>query len=473
VAGRAARKRLKQKMRRVTHPRRVPRRASSSADETGANRWSPILTGSLASEALDAVRAISQALRASPRAQYQGGSPGPASEPSLAAGHAGQAVLHGYLAKAGLTRRARQTSEALLDEAAEAVSEVSLPPWFYQGFPGVAWAVAHLDDAKERADADPGEDIDAALDAYLSRSPWVGAYDLISGLVGLAVYALERLPRAGARHMLELIVERLEETSERTEAGVRWRTPPGFLPDDLRAKAQEGCYNLGLAHGVPGVIALLGGVCAAGIAPTKARSLLDGAVSWLLSRKLPPDAGSSFPAWTAPGVPAVPVRSAWCYGDPGVAAALLCAARAVDEASWEREALEIARRAAARPPDQAGVRDAGLCHGAAGLAHLFNRMYQATGDACLGDAARFWFARTLELRRPGCGIAGYAACESRSGEPARWRDDPGLLTGAAGIALALLAAVTPIEPAWDRMLLASLRPTGWVAALPPSSTYGR
>jgi hypothetical protein len=204
------------------------------------------------------------------------------------------------------------------------------------------------------------------------------------------------------------------------------------------------------------VIALLGGASAAGIAPARARRLLEGAVSWLLSQKLPPDTGSSFAAWTVPGVTAVPVRSAWCYGDPGIAVALLCASRAVVNISWEREALEIARRAAARPPDDAGVRDAGLCHGAAGLAQLFNRMYQATGDACLGDAARFWFARTLELRRPGCGIAGYSACESRPGEPARWRDDPGLLTGATGIALALLAAVTPIEPAWDRMLLVSL-----------------
>jgi hypothetical protein len=32
-------------------------------------------------------------------------------------------------------------------------------------------------------------------------------------------------------------------------------------------------------------------------------------------------------------------------------------------------------------------------------------------------------------------------------------DDPGLLTGAAGVALVLLAAATPVEPAWDRALL--------------------
>ena len=37
-----------------------------------------------------------------------------------------------------------------------------------------------------------------------------------------------------------------------------------------------------------------------------------------------------------------------------------------------------------------------------------------------------------------------------------WRDEPGFLTGAAGIGLALLAALFPVEPAWDRVLLASI-----------------
>jgi hypothetical protein len=36
--------------------------------------------------------------------------------------------------------------------------------------------------------------------------------------------------------------------------------------------------------------------------------------------------------------------------------------------------------------------------------------------------------------------------------------DPGFLTGAAGIGLALLAATSPVEPAWDRVLLASVPP---------------
>ena len=49
-----------------------------------------------------------------------------------------------------------------------------------------------------------------------------------------------------------------------------------------------------------------------------------------------------------------PARSAWCYGDPGVAVALLLAARDVDEPGWELAATELALRAAAAQPSSPG-----------------------------------------------------------------------------------------------------------------------
>jgi hypothetical protein len=127
-----------------------------------------------------------------------------------------------------------------------------------------------------------------------------------------------------------------------------------------------------------------------------------------------------------PGIEPAPSRLAWCYGDPGVAAALLVAAQAVGEKSRERQALEIALHAAARPPEQARVVDAGLCHGAAGLGHLFNRMFQATGEKRLAEAARFWFQRTLEFRRRGKGIGGYLAWSPAKGRTMEWVADRGI-----------------------------------------------
>jgi lantibiotic modifying enzyme len=422
--------------------------------------WAPILDGPLGAWAVETVREIATALRVRPLAGPRGGnqdSAVPAADnASLAGGRGGLAIFYAYLARAGLADGASKAADEFLDEAVEALAKVSMPPSLYGGFTGVAWAGAHLRRvANAEADDDPNEEIDAALRQYLKRSPWTDDYDLVSGLVGLGVYALERLPRRSARDLLARVIRRLDETCQRTKAGFTWFTRPELLPDHQRKACPQGYYNFGVAHGVPGVIALLGCARAAGVAPATTGRLLDGSVRWLLSNRLPKDAGSTFPVWTAPGNEPRPARSAWCYGDPGIAAALLCAARGARSTLWRREALAIARRAAARPPDQAGVRDAGLCHGAAGLAHLFNRMHHATGDPELAEAARFWFARTLDMRQSGLGIAGFAAYRPRENGTADWADDAGLLTGAAGIALALLAATTPIEPAWDRMLLAS------------------
>jgi hypothetical protein len=103
------------------------------------------------------------------------------------------------------------------------------------------------------------------------------------------------------------------------------------------------------------------------------------------------------------------------------------------------------------------VVDAALCHGAAGLGHIFNRMFHATGEELFAGSAQRWLARALELRRHGEGIGGFLAAENHPEGGFNWVEDRSFLTGAAGIALALLAATTAVEPSWDRMLLLSLR----------------
>jgi hypothetical protein len=373
----------------------------------------------------------------------------PSGDPSLAGGTAGLAVLHGYLAQAGLGPESEAVARRCLRHATAAMAERPGSASLYSGLTGVGWAISHLRPRwPGRDDEHNLVEIDEVLLDHLDQSPWSGEYDLIEGLVGFGVYALERLPRPGATACLGRVVDRLAETAEPQGNGVTWWTDPAWVAPETRAEYPRGYYNTGLAHGIPGVIGVLGRVCAAGVARDKARSLLDGAVCWLLDQ----DGPRSFPYWVAPGAAGDKARLAWCYGDPGVAAAVLGAARCVGEPAWESAALAIARRAAERPYEESGIKDAGLCHGSAGLAHLFNRMFHATGEPRLAEAARSWFKQTLAMRRPGRGIGGYEAWKPGGARSA----DRGLLTGATGIALGLVAATTDIEPLWDRMLLVSI-----------------
>jgi lantibiotic modifying enzyme len=419
--------------------------------------WRRLLRGAALERAARTVQAIAEALRNRPCAlisSESGEFVGDAA--SLAQGYAGLALLYGYLAEAKTVPGAGKAAEHFLDGAVDAVAVMPMEPSLFGGFTGVAWATAHLDGRLFHAQAeDPNTAVDKALGTCLAQSPWAGDYDLVSGLVGIGVYALTRLSYPTARAILAQVIDRLDETAERGRQGITWLTPPERLPPHHRKVYPRGHYNLGVAHGVPGVIALLAGAWAAGVARKTAERLLEGAVDWLLAQRLPAANPSRFPSWVGPGTAPQPARSAWCYGDPGIACTLLLASRVLGEPSWEREALALAHHAAARSPQSAGVRDAGLCHGAAGLGHLFNRLYQVTDETRFAQAACFWLVRTLDLRQPGCGIAGFVTREVGTDGVETWVADPGILTGVAGIALALLAGISSIEPEWDRMLLVS------------------
>ncbi|HZF08572.1 MAG TPA: lanthionine synthetase C family protein [Thermoanaerobaculia bacterium] len=428
--------------------------------------WSPLLAGDAASAAAAAVDAIAAGLQVFAEEPPGGPSGGSGRDLSLAGGQAGIALFFSYLHFARPGEGHDDTAMTFLERAIEGTSELPVGSGLYGGFPGVAWTLEHLAGRLfDPEGEDPGEEIATVLAEFLARSPWQGDYDLISGLVGFAVYALERLPRPGGRECLEGAIARLAETAQAMGAGPKpeellsWHTPSERVGALQAATYPEGHYNLGVAHGVPAVIGVLGEALAAGVAEPEARRLLDGAAGWVLAQRLPAGADSLFPYNTAPGIAPNPTRLAWCYGDLGIAASLLAAARTAGDPRLEAEALAIARHAAERAIAGSGVQDCGLCHGAAGVAHLFNRLYQATGEPALGAAARTWYDQAL-ARRGTAGIGGYQAwlpsSADRMGDLA-WMDDPGFLTGSAGIGLALLAATSAVEPGWDRVLLTAIQ----------------
>jgi hypothetical protein len=78
-------------------------------------------------------------------------------------------------------------------------------------------------------------------------------------------------------------------------------------------------------------------------------------------------------------------------------------------------------------------------------------------DAALREPVSDPSPRTLELYQPGSGVGGYRAWRmDRETKQFDWDNDTTFLTGACGIGLSLLAATSTLDPAWDRLLAASL-----------------
>jgi len=390
--------------------------------------WEPLLDGSLA----DAARRMARDI---------------ACEVARPVGSAVDRTVFWAYASTAFDESFVETSyNAALDELVEGVLAGVASPMLYDGgLAGIGWTLAHVLDG----DGDgllPR--IDRTMLDVVSISPWGGKYDLAHGLVGYGVYFLERLrsgPEPIAREGLARVVDQLATLAIRTADGVTWRTAAELLPDHQRARWPTGCHDCGVAHGQAGAIALLARAAGIDDPPDGAATLCEDATRWLVAQRgAANEVGGRFPTFGGEGVAFEPSRTAWCYGDLGVAIAL-----------WRVEAelglacglaRETALDCATRTPARCQVVDAALCHGSAGLAHLCNRFFQASGDPTFRDAAQQWFAATL-------------ACDGVAGLPGYeiWGDQPfRLIDGAIGVGLALVAAITPTEPGWDRLLLADL-----------------
>jgi class I lanthipeptide synthase len=354
-----------------------------------APRWRAALDGDAAVRARSMIESI-----------IEQAAPYPSHELGLD-GDAGWALGFAYLGRDEL-------AETCIDRAIERVAREASPLRLYDGLVGVAWVVAHL-----------GGDGDAAIDDAVrdavSRATPESPFELLYGLAGLGAYLVER--RASG---IELLVARL------ADAVLRPR-PASELGDGLRARFRGGFHDLGIAHGITGVIAVLAQAQAAGLAPPSAAQLVTRAVVWL--RAWRDERGrDQFPGLVSPEGDAFPPRFGWCSGDLGVALALFRAGQAFARPAWCGDAIAIALRATDRTPAES---DSTLCHGSACVALLFHRFHHATGEPRFLAAAARWYEHAMTF-----------------GE----LDGVGLLGGSLGLALALHAATTSDEPAWDRVL---------------------
>lgn len=417
-------------------------------------RWRPLFTGARAEALITVARDIAKSIAELP----EGGLP------SLSAGSAGIALFHGYLDRAAPNSGFDEVAGRFIGDAYLCLPQCRHLPGLYGGWTGVGFAIEHLSQMYE-GEGDDGDDpldeLDDRLLTVLRRPDGLpDEYDLIGGYAGLGVYALERLPRTKAREALSLIVEHLARLSQSSDQGLAWHHSIDLLPQWVRPSYPTGWFNLGLAHGMPGIAGLLCELIAADIEAKRSQQMLCELLQWILAQRLPAQTNHYFPTIIGERGAADSNRSAWCYGDPGVAVTLLAAGRVLKQQSYQDLAIEIMRHVGSRPKSAHRVRDAMLCHGAIGLAHLFNRFYQATGVEDFADQARHWVDETMAYRTSD-GFGGFRSHVpgTNGGDQANdspWRDDPGFLTGSSGLALALLATCTDCEPRWDRILLTSI-----------------
>lgn len=392
-------------------------------------KWDPFYSGTAA----EAVRRIvfqvgSDSIGPSSRERADG---------SLTGGEAGLALYRFNAFALTGDRYQQDLAQTHLDKAIRCLSLLPMTASLYRGFTGITWLIAHLSGRFLDADHYSTSEIDETLLRYIETDS-CPSFDLASGLIGIGVYFLERLPDPRATAGVELITENLSRRAIREGDRSRWITPAMLLTPEKQLAHPSGMTDLGMAHGLSGVIAFLSQVVRSNIGISVARPLLAAAVHELLAARITGSV-SEFPYWLE--TRGDTSRLAWCYGDLSAALSLYTAGKITDENEWCDVALQTARRAATRPQMTSGVGGAGLCHGSAGIAHVFYRLYRSSGDEVLRQAADGWFQKTLQRLSTHVNV-------EQSESP--------LLEGPVGARLALLSTLSGTAPAWDSILLASV-----------------
>ncbi|MFG3403618.1 lanthionine synthetase C family protein [Streptomyces sp. NPDC048142] len=369
---------------------------------------------------------------------------------SLAHGAVGTALPHIERAHRGLT--SWDDAHALLASCAKDLL-VGEDASLYVGAPAVAFALhsaargtGRYSGALHALDSQITQLTRQRIHAAHARidhgdRPRVAEFDLFYGLTGLGSYLYSRDPAAPVlREVLTYLVRLTLPLDGDPDQLPGWWTeldPSGRRP----AEFPGGHGNLGMAHGVGGILSLLAIGARAGVIVDDQITAMKRICDWLDHWRQGSETNPWWPQWitlaehrtgtvTQPG----PLRPSWCYGTPGLARAQQLAALALGDTDRQHLA-EHALLACLSDPDQLGrIRDAGICHGAAGLLHTTHRV--ARDAIVTGFDAHLSSLRTLLLKQPPT-------------------DDDGFLDGEAGRALALQTAQTPgtTVSGWDACLL--------------------
>lgn len=352
----------------------------------------------------------------------------PPTAAGLADGLAGSALLLAELGRHDAGYRTHAHSHLAAAAAAAAAAPTAAARGLFDGIAGLG-LVASI------AVRLPGEygslltSVDRLVRAQV-RQRLPGSYDLTDGLVGFGRYLLHR----GEEYPeLADLLTRLVASAHQ---GWWEESTPAMVEANPAFRGRHA--NLGMAHGVPGALALL---ALARRAEVRVAADLDGAVEaivvWLFEQLDHQGDGPYWPGCVTPSGPIPGEGFGWCYGTCGVARAIQMAAGALDRPDWADRAVGVARTTVGRLVAEPGLlRDPGLCHGLAGVTQLTGRMAKDSGDPVLLAASDLFAARLVDLVDI---------------------DDTGFLNGAAGIGLALddHARGYPASGTWDTALLIS------------------
>lgn len=290
------------------------------------------------------------------------------------------------------------------------------------------------------------------LETGRSSSP--SLYDLIQGIVGIGLYGLKNL----TPEFLPVVEEMVRLTVRLTEPikientwvpGWHFSREHQFLEQEKQA-FPKGNFNLGLAHGVPGLMGFLALALLHGINVEGIKEGITRVAEWLKQwrRELNGidfwDSNISFEEQIAGRFTESRrySRQAWCYGTPGVARSLYIAGVALQNSELKQFALDSFCDLFLKNPKDWNLPGPTFCHGISGLLMITYLMARDTHSSFIEEKVKYLERTLLEFYRPEIPFGFRDFEPSKDGSYVEI-DRASILEGSQGVLLTLLSLHCP------------------------------
>ena len=372
-------------------------------------------------------------------------------------GCSGIAVFFASLYKVTGDDTYREFSESLIAHSIDVIndSEHAMLGTLFNGISGIAWSMLHLRETGViDFEDDLLEDFDEIITSFLQEPFERNEYDHLHGYLGIGFYVLERnMP--DAEKTVRMIVDKLYAMNESAVSDeMYWHDYwGGRAMTDPNGKI----WNLGLAHGIPAIVYFFCKCYRNNLCKTEAENAITKTLNWFAKQRNDASTCSSFPiSITTHREYSRESRLGWCYGDFGALFAFMHGGKTLENPLWIETAKEIALKIATRKvEDKSMVRDACLCHGAAGIAFMLTQIENELGLTELETSKQYWLDYVIEnYKANNQEFLTYYKRDDSNQE--NYVKEYGILTGISGVGLALLGTIHPEMNEWSSPFLIKL-----------------
>jgi len=315
---------------------------------------------------------------------------------------------------------------------------------YSSGIAGFAWVLEWLAEQEYVEKLEVLHPFDTILCNHMLRDMSQNNWDALHGAIGVSFYLFKRIENPEVKTALENLVLKMEEKSEKSENGTKWQNL------DYTTKAVV--YNFGLAHGMPSIMIFLAKCVELNIHKDKSKAMLMDLIRYFKEQKSKNADHEFIYPNTEEGHDTGP-RLAWCYGDLGITVAFQYVNEIVGGLDDELAAL-IKDLLTRRNLKASRINDAGFCHGASSVAHIYQYLMLKGHKQIKVEDIEYWLESSLALAVHPDGFGGYKAYmpsqEDKNKDP--WEKDIGLLTGSVGIASVYLSILND-NLSWSKGLM--------------------